>query len=357
LLPNTRNLIAEQGIRNGTLLTIAPVGTGSLYYGDISSGLEPVFHYKGKRNVLQADGSRKAYDTENYGYRLYQSIHGVCSRDDLPDYMVTADELPVGDHIRIQAAAQEWVDASVSKTINCPSEISFEEFMDVYNLAYDLGCKGCTTYRPNPMRGSVLEGEDGDDGTPLVPKLPKRPDTLEGRTYKITWPSLPSALYLTVNRNEEAGGFPFEVFINSRSSLNAEWMTALTLMISAIMRMSNDVEFIAQELQQVVSAHDSAWIDGKYYGSLVARIGKVLGEHFEAEGILSAAEIPTKQEPSPAPQEIRSGETVTLTNGGGVKITAGAGSTADVCPACGAPTLIHQEGCAKCTQCDYSNCG
>ncbi len=376
-----QGLIAANGLRNGVLLTIAPTGTTSLLYGDISSGLEPVFRYRGKRNVLQGDGSRKAYDTENYGYRLYQSIHGTCAPHELPDHMVSTDKLSVSDHIRIQAAAQEWVDASVSKTINCPEDLGFEEFMDVYNLAYDLGCKGCTTYRPSSIRGSVLE--DADTTTPVdgngmgtvKPVIPKRPDILIGKTYKISWPSLPSALYLTINRNEDDGSYPYEVFINSRSSQNAEWMTALTLMISAIMRTTNDIEFIAEELQQVVSAHDSAWLDGKYYGSLVARIGKILHDHFTTEGILVTDDKP--QEPDPIyasdiiPTDmIASGSAATLgaddkttimSVGVGVVQPSGSGSrvvsTVEVCPACGAPTLIHQEGCTTCTQCGYSNCG
>ncbi len=365
-----RGLIQKHGIRNGTLLTIAPTGTTSLYYGDISSGLEPVFRYRGIRNVLQADGTRKAYDVENYGYSLYQSIHGPSAIEELPEFMVSVDKLSVSDHLRIQAAAQEWIDASVSKTINCPAELDFDQFMEVYNLAYDLGCKGCTTYRPSSTRGAVLE--EAGEGTSLSsaskhpageikPGIPRRPKTLEGRTYKITWPTLPSALYLTVNRYEEGGGFPFEVFINSRSSQNAEWMTALTLMISAIMRTTNDVEFIARELQQIISAHDSAWIDGIYYGSLVARIGKVLEEHFEIEG------IPTRplQEPDHEPSASSSSAADPATDiigAAGKYLGSGTalgqiGLTSAVCPNCNSPALVHQEGCSKCTQCDYSNCG
>ncbi len=376
LSTEARVAISKHGIRNGVLLTIAPTGTTSLYYGDISSGLEPVFRHRGTRNVLQADGSRKAYDTENYGYRLYRSIHGVGGTsstvgggtdggdtDDPPDYMVDVDSLSVGDHLRVQAAAQEWVDATISKTINCPEDLSFDEFMDVYNLAYDLGCKGCTTYRPSVTRGAVLEGRaDAMTTTPVQPTIPSRPHMLVGRTYKINWPSLPSAIYLTVNRSEVDNSGPFEVFINSRSSQNAEWMTALTLMVSAIMRMSNDVVFIARELQEVVSAHDSAWIEGKYYGSLVARIGKVLEEHFDSEGLLAPADdIPTPAQLNTVAKvttdAIVRGETVTTAGEGKVTRSGGTVVGHDICPICNAPALIHQEGCARCTNCNYSNCG
>jgi len=357
-------LIKKHGIRNGVLTTIAPVGTMSLVYGNISSGLEPVFNFRGQRNVLQPDGQTSSYPTENYTFKLQGSK--VPSRAGLEEW-VTANDLGVMDHIRIQAAAQEWVDASVSKTINCPEDITYEDFKEAYSLAYDLGCKGCTTYKISPIRGAVLEGLPEASAPP---RLPPRPTTLTGCTYKVNWPSLQSAIYLTVNQN--ASGKPFEVFINSRSGKNAEWMTSLTLMISAIMRMSEDVEFIAKELQQVVSAHDSAWIEGKYYGSLVARIGKILEEHFVSVGVIEA-EVDEGQEPSPIPIEMgtkRVGKAVIWPKD--VKWDEGATPPGDphegemivfdhgqgvTCPSCSAPTLLHQEGCSTCIQCGYSNCG
>ncbi len=347
-----RALIAKHGIRNGVLLNVAPTGTTSLYYGDISSGIEPVFRHNGTRKVLQPDGSRKTYTTKNYGLRLLGEVAGKDYAP--PDYMVSVNDLAVNDHVRIQAAAQEWIDASVSKTINCPKDMAFEEFKEVYTLAYDLGCKGCTTYRPSDTRGSVLGDAIVHPAGEVKPGIPKRPVALAGCTYKIEWPSLPSALYLTVNRYKEGGGYPFEVFFNSRSSINAEWMTALSLMMSAIMRTTNDVEFIAEELQQVVSAHDSAWIEGTYYGSLVARIGKVLEDHFKDEGIIKPkSESENEAEDVSEDEKLkRAWENVGTPLGTLVLAQLGA-----LCPSCNAPALIYQEGCAKCTQCDYSNCG
>ncbi|KKM06865.1 hypothetical protein LCGC14_1739740, partial [marine sediment metagenome] len=203
-----RVAIAKYGIRNGVLLNIAPTGTTSLYYGDISSGLEPVFRHKGSRKVLQLDGSRKEYATKNYGLRLFEEVMGQ-EATKLPDYMVSVNDLAVNDHVRIQAAAQEWIDASVSKTINCPEDMTFEEFKEVYTLAYDLGCKGCTTYRPSDTRGSVLGDAVVHPAGEVKPGIPRRPVALAGCTYKIEWPTLPSALYLTVNRYKEGGGYPF----------------------------------------------------------------------------------------------------------------------------------------------------
>ena len=116
----------------------------------------------------------------------------------------------------MQAAVQEYIDSSISKTINCPENIEFETFKAVYKSAYELGCKGCTTYRPNDITGSVLSVDKGEhkndqellpkekseehesiDDKPLVPL--ERPEQLDGKTYKIKWPGSDHAIYITMN--------------------------------------------------------------------------------------------------------------------------------------------------------------
>ena len=150
---DVRAEIAEHGIRNALLTSIAPTGTISLYAGNVSSGIEPVFAYAYTRKVLQKDGSRTEEEVVDYAVQMWRDLKGDA---ELPDYFVNAQTLAPSDHVRMQAAAQKWVDSSISKTINCPAEISFEAFKDVYMQAWDTGCKGCTTYRPNAVTGSVL---------------------------------------------------------------------------------------------------------------------------------------------------------------------------------------------------------
>ena len=335
-----QKLIKKQGLRNGVLLSLAPVGTGSLWYGNCSSGIEPVFASCTRRKVLQPDEGHKEYDVYDYGYLLYHKHHNAeIGSVEMPDTFITTHGLTVHEHIRMQAAVQEWVDASVSKTINCPQDMSIDEFKEVYSHAYALGCKGCTTYRPSPTRGSVL-GET----VVLPPKqvLPLRPDKLTGETYKVKWPSLESALYVTIN---EVGGKPFEMFIASRGGKHSEWMTALTLMISSIMRTNDDIDFVAQELQQVVSAHDSAWIGKKFYPSLVARIGHLLEEHLHP---ISNQE---PQEPTLIPPNA-----ILEVHGDDAKLMS-MDVLFETCPRCGQLTFIRQEGCGTCLNCSYSNCG
>ena len=148
---DVRDAIARHGIRNALLTSIAPTGTISLYAGNVSSGIEPVFAYAYKRKVLQKDGSRTEEEVVDYAVQLWRERFGD---KPLPDHFVNAQTLPPLDHVRMQAAAQKWIDSSISKTINCPEEISFEAFKDVYMAAWDQGCKGCTTYRPNAVTGS-----------------------------------------------------------------------------------------------------------------------------------------------------------------------------------------------------------
>ncbi|GIT88518.1 adenosylcobalamin-dependent ribonucleoside-diphosphate reductase [Roseobacter sp. OBYS 0001] len=150
---DVREAVREHGIRNALLTSIAPTGTISLYAGNVSSGIEPVFAYAYTRKVLQKDGSRTEEEVVDYAVQMWREKFGD---KELPDYFVNAQTLAPLEHVKMQAAAQKWVDSSISKTINCPEDIGFDAFKDVYMEAWDSGCKGCTTYRPNAVTGSVL---------------------------------------------------------------------------------------------------------------------------------------------------------------------------------------------------------
>ena len=131
---DVRAEIATHGIRNALLTSIAPTGTISLYAGNVSSGIEPVFAYAYTRKVLQKDGSRSEEEVVDYAVQMWRDKFGEA---DLPDYFVNAQTLAPKDHVKMQAAAQKWVDSSISKTINCPEDISFEAFKEVYSAAYE----------------------------------------------------------------------------------------------------------------------------------------------------------------------------------------------------------------------------
>ena len=160
MLPETMQAdIRRHGIRNALLVSIAPTGTISLFAGNVSSGIEPVFAYSYTRKVLEKDGKTKREErVVDYAVAIWESAYGV--QEKKPEWFVTTDELTPKEHVAMMAAAQKWVDSSISKTVNLPEDISFEDFKAVYRLAYNSGCKGCTTYRPNDVTGSVLTSDD-----------------------------------------------------------------------------------------------------------------------------------------------------------------------------------------------------
>ena len=278
-----KQAVRKFGIRNALLTSIAPTGTISLYAGNVSSGIEPVFAYTYTRKVLQNDGSHIEEEVVDYAVQMWRDKFGDAQ---LPDYFVSAQNLTPSDHVKMQAAAQKWVDSSISKTINCPEDISFDDFKEVYVRAYDTGCKGCTTYRPNEVTGSVLsvaseeksKSEKEIDGEVIYMSEPlERPNTLDGNTYKLRWPDSEHAIYVTINDiivNDQRR--PFEVFINSKNMEHFAWTVGLTRMISAVFRRGGDVSFVVDELKAVFDPRGGAWVNGKYIPSILAAIGGVL---------------------------------------------------------------------------------
>ncbi len=347
----TRALVAEHGIRNALLTSIAPTGTISLYAGNVSSGIEPVFAYAYTRKVLQPDGSRTEEEVVDYAVKLFREKFGDA---ELPDHFVNAQTLAPLDHVRMQAAAQEWVDSSISKTINCPEDISFDDFQQVYMEAWDSGCKGCTTYRPNEITGSVLTVTEKVEAKPEdeAPNHPgdvvylseplDRPENLQGQTYKIKWPESEHAIYITINDVIIAGNRrPFEVFINSKNMEHFAWTVALTRMISAVFRRGGDVSFVVEELKAVFDPRGGAWVQGKYIPSILAAIGGVIERHMIDTGFLAGEGMALKSDPHPVAEAVAVGEK----------------PRGPACPSCGQYTMNMVEGCMTCTSCGHSKCG
>ncbi|MBD3280148.1 adenosylcobalamin-dependent ribonucleoside-diphosphate reductase [Candidatus Dojkabacteria bacterium] len=149
-----QNDIEMYGLRNGALNCVAPTGTSSLYAGNISSGIEPIFDLEHERKILKKDGTFKYIRLEDYAYSYFNRTK---KNKNIDNPFVTSNGLNPYDHLKVQAIAQRYIDGSISKTINCPANIEFDDFEEVYFSAYEAGCKGCTTYRPTKIRGSVLK--------------------------------------------------------------------------------------------------------------------------------------------------------------------------------------------------------
>ncbi|WP_408592129.1 adenosylcobalamin-dependent ribonucleoside-diphosphate reductase [Paracoccus marcusii] len=343
---DVRDAIAKHGIRNALLTSIAPTGTISLYAGNVSSGIEPVFAYAYKRKVLQKDGSRTEEEVVDYAVQMWRDLKGDAA---LPDYFVNAQTLAPKDHVAMQAAAQEWVDSSISKTINCPEDISFEAFKDVYMAAWDLGCKGCTTYRPNDVTGSVLsvsettekapEADKGADVVYLTEPL-DRPAALEGATYKLKWPGSEHAIYITINDIIHGNHRrPFEIFINSKNMEHYAWTVALTRMVSAVFRRGGDVSFVVEELKAVFDPRGGAWMQGRYVPSILAAIGGVIERHLIETGFLAGEGLGLKSDPQ---AEV---------------MAVGEAPRGPACSSCGQYGMRMVEGCMTCPSCGHSKCG
>ncbi len=396
-----RDGIAKHGIRNGCLTSIAPTGTISLFAGNVSSGIEPVFDMHYQRRIIGADGATDSLNIEDFAYRRYRSLKGGAV--ELPSAFVTATRLSPRAHLSMQAALQPFVDSAISKTINCPEAISFADFESIYGDAYDLGLKGCTTYRPSGVRGSVIEpSPDGDVSPPrsapasgreiadglrregnrdagvvYMSEPLSRDPALAGFTYKIKWAGSDHAIYVTINDIERDGRRrPFEIFINTKNLEHYAWTVALTRMISAVFRRGGDVSFVAEELKAVFDPQGGQWVDGRYIPSLLAAIGDVIEGHMLRIGFFDAAEDGEVAGAAPG----YGGGEVLLPHerakrlAGGLPVAPSPGKSAITpsaveagaqiqavrrgrpCPRCGSALYVKSEGCWVCSDCGFSRC-
>lgn len=357
--PDLGAAIRKHGIRNSHLTSIAPTGTISLYAGNVSSGIEPVFAYEYTRKVLQKDGSKTEETVQDYAVKAYWDWFGEGGSehpDDLPGYFVSAQTLSPAAHLKMQAAAQKWVDSSISKTINLPEDISFEDFKEVYWRAYEMGCKGCTTYRPNDVTGSVLSVEPKkEEAKPVSPLVEAdyaeiemrvlasmeptaRPETLDGSTYKLKYGM--DSIYITITDIEENGQVrPFEVFINSKNVEHFAWTIGMARMISAIFRRPHDSRFVVQELKEVFDPKGGQFMKGKYVPSMLAAIGGIIENHMKRIGYIEGKEVsmtkPTADEPP----------------------VMGMIKAPKACPNCHGYSFKSEGGCEVCVDCGHSKCG
>jgi len=166
-----QNQIAEKGCRYTHHTSIAPTGTISLSLGNnASNGIEPSFGHMYSRNVIR-EGKKSKEKVDVFSYELLAYRHLInpeakpyseLENEQLPDYFITADDIKPRQHVDVQAAAQKWIDSSISKTANVPTDFPFEDFQDIYQYAWEKGLKGCTTFRFNPevFQGVLVKEQD-----------------------------------------------------------------------------------------------------------------------------------------------------------------------------------------------------
>jgi len=372
--------IARDGIRNAVLLTIAPTGTTSLLSG-VSSGIEPVYEFTFKRK--DRTGEHMMY------HPLFEEWKKQNRNTPRPDYFVSANDLTPLEHATVQAAAQEYIDSSISKTVNAPSSHTVEDVKTLYMAAYDLGLKGVTYMRDGSREGVLsrvgTSASSAQAATPASAQVnnlfqPKpvapRPMSLSGVTYKMETPV--GHTYITINHNGNQE--PFEVFmtIGKVGSDVAAMADALGRMISLNLRLTDGLsprERIKQVVAQLVGIGGARSIGfGKdRVRSLPDAVAKVLSMHYGfalngnvedkplANGRVGNGLTNAHPNGQTAPKIVESGPEVVkiqqlAIDGRSAALLDTATSLYDLCPECGGGSLAYEEGCKKCYACGYSEC-
>ncbi|MCU6709516.1 ribonucleoside-diphosphate reductase [Paenibacillus sp. J5C_2022] len=377
--PEVGEAIREKGMRNVTVITQAPTGSTGTMVGT-STGIEPYFAFQYYRQ------SRLGYD------RQYVPIAAEWKEahpgEELPDYFVTAMDLSAEDHIRTQAAIQRWVDSSISKTANCPADFTIEDTKRLYELAYELGCKGVTIYRDGSRDVQVLStSEDkGGDAESALPSpsakeeeasiadetLPdeilsmnetalaersepasndkpykKRPQVMRGATYKLNTPF--GKAYITINDLDDA---PAEIFLNVGKAGSDVFAMAEALgrVCSLFLRYGDHghkVELLIKHLKGI-GGTGAIGFGPKRVESIADAVAKALELHMEQllEGRLASgqASVPAAER---ALSPLRDDDELAA---------AHEESGRDLCPSCGSAALLNTEGCKHCASCGYSRC-
>lgn len=371
--------LKRYGIRNSLLLQQAPTGSTSLLSG-VSSGIEPVYEFEFIRRDRLGEHLLRhpLYDA---WVAAFKTEHGrEPTKEERPEYFVSANDLSPEDHVRVQATIQKYVDASISKTVNAPNTHTIEDVKRLYTLAYDLGCKGMAYMREGSRQGVLTrtnqekKEEVKQEIVTSVPEVKPRPMMVQGATYRAETPV--GQAYVTINTN--GGNQPIEVFVNvGKAGSDVTAMAeALGRLISLILRMASPISpmerarKIAAELIGIGGARSLGFGENRVR-SLPDAIAKVIDRHFgffAKHRLDEAATEPdriTVEKSVSGEKEKESKESIDALL---AKMGATSGKqlvaqppenrmvTVDLCPKCGEGTLVFEESCKKCYNCGYSEC-
>jgi ribonucleoside-diphosphate reductase alpha chain len=386
-------------LRNCNLTTVAPTGTISIFAG-CSGGIEPIFAVAFMRNQagsmmpdvnpdFVARAELEGWYSEDLMVRIAEEghIHFPEVPQQVQDVFKTSHDITPEWHVRMQAAFQQHTDSAISKTTNFPHEATEQDVREIYELAYELDCKGVTVYRDGSRSGQVLStgkteksGEESTEASVEVKRLEqlladtretahnlkveldtvylgqededrtaaasrakrKRPDMLRGRTMKMSSPL--GDLYVTIN--EDVTGHAFEVFCTLGKAGGAATADAEAIgrLISLGLRSGIPIPAVRDQLRGISSDRAVGLGPGKVL-SLPDAIGQALESYMsEKHGV---------QETLPLTANVATDGSQALPASGLDQETAFLGS----CPDCGAGQLSYEEGCVKCHICGYSECG
>ncbi|MNO54238.1 Ribonucleoside-diphosphate reductase NrdZ [compost metagenome] len=373
--PEVGEAIQEKGVRNVTIITQAPTGSTGTMVGT-STGIEPYFAFKYYRQ------SRLGFDEQFVP--IAQEWLDSHPGESLPDYFITAMDLSAEDHIRAQAAIQRWVDSSISKTANCPADFTVEETKRLYELAFDLGCKGVTIYRDGSRDTQVLQTEKKEDKAEVKSteaeapsneekeslndldktlsvsvsandkavfdkQYKKRPQVLRGATYKINTPF--GMAYITIN---DLNGVPSEIFLNVGKAGSDVFAMAEALgrVCSLFLRYGDHgqkAELLIKHLKGI-GGSGAIGFGPNRVESIADAVAKALETHIHNNQYDDHDPAPVAA--TVAHHDDHVGADSHAAHGHG----SAAATSRDLCPSCGSASLINIEGCKTCSNCGYSKC-
>ena len=279
-----RDNIRKDGIRNSTITTVAPTGSGAIV-ARVTSGVEPIFATSYKRRVKKNDGYGKEFDE----YKVYHpTIKKLFDTDDsLPEYVITAHNIDPFFRVKMQGVIQNYIDSSISSTVNLAEDVTLETVADIYMTAYKSGLKGITVYREGSREGIlVTENQDSnkekeisnsisEDISQVSPMPRVRPVSTNGETRRIRTGE--GSLYITINEDEKG---LCEVFttIGKAGGNAAAQSEAISRLISLALRSGVNPQSVVRQLKGI-SGPNPTWEDGRLILSNTDAIGKALDDY------------------------------------------------------------------------------
>ena len=353
-----RDKISANGIRNSTLTTVAPTGSGAIV-SRVTSGVEPIFATSYKRRVKKNDSYGRSFDE-------YKVIHPVINQlfggdEDLPDYVVTSHNIDPYFRVKMQSVIQKYIDSSISSTVNLSENITVDTIADIYMKAYKTGLKGITVYREGSREGILITDKPKEEAAPdktqkietvaaveseatqtqtAVTKAPRsRPVLTSGATRRIRTGE--GSLYITINEDENG---LCEIFttIGKAGGNAAAQSEAISRLISLALRSGIDPYAIVKQLKGI-SGPNPTWEDGRLILSTPDAIGKALDDYLKHR---------ESNDPNEQHLQFTMASSRESNNKDVVDFTLKNLST---CPDCGS-TLQHQSGCVTCRSCGFSKC-
>ena len=352
---NLRDKIKEDGIRNSTVLTVPPTGSGAIV-ARVTSGIEPIFATSYKRRVKKNDGFGREFDE----YKVYHPIIEKLFGDDenLPNHVVTAHDIDPYFRVKLQGVIQKYIDSSISSTVNLHQDIKKETVADIYMTAYKANLKGITVYREGSREGILItddnkKGENNQNtaSEALTSQDEKRPRIRPNETVGITrrMRTGEGQLYITINQDDNG---LCEVFttIGKAGGNAAAQSEAISRLISLALRSGIDPNAIVKQLKGI-SGPNPTWEDGRLILSTPDAIGKALDDYLREDNNSGQA-LDNNHESKKSPITMATSEEV---NDLDEQVTDFTFKNISTCPDCGS-SVMHEAGCVTCPGCGFSKC-